>query len=65
MRLTHWVSYDPENMAKDYVMTACGEGSHIKYFSLHPTCQDKRCQRAAMIHRIALLRKAITRKPQM
>ena len=52
--ITHWVSYDPDQMGRDWVVSACGLLVHITDYSLHPTCRDRRCQLGAARHRIRI-----------
>lgn len=55
--ITHWIDYAPEQMGQDWVLTACQQLVHIREYSSHPTCADKRCQVGAARHRLTLARK--------
>lgn len=54
--ITHWVSYEPKNMGRDYVVTACGRLVPITDYSSRPTCKERPCQTQAARHRIRLSR---------
>lgn len=54
--ITHFVSYEPKHMDKDWVTSACGQRVHIREFSAEPTCQDRRCKAAALRHKLLLMR---------
>ena len=57
--VTHFVSYEPRNMGRDYVMSACGVPMHISEYASRPSCPDPRCREAARDHHFRLLRERL------
>ena len=61
LQVTHFVPWTGREMGRDYVLSACGKGMHIKHYSSQPTCQDPRCQTGAKAHRLKLKAEALKR----
>lgn len=56
MTTTHWVSFEPCNLGRDMVRSACERQIPIAQFAELPTCRDKRCREQAINHRAMLLK---------
>lgn len=52
--ITHWCSYEPTNMERDWVDATCGARMHIREYSSLPSCKERACQLGAMRHRLRL-----------